>query len=78
MDTSVKLTEQNIEDIVSIFIEVNIWNDGRFIAKVDEYCSNNDINNKVVNAELSIAFENYLMTNIKSENAIRHRLRRLL
>ena len=71
------MTEKQIEDIVAIFQRVGIWNDGRFFKEVIAYCGENKIAHQTVTPILEIAFSDYLATSIKSENAIRFRLKQL-
>lgn len=72
------MEERHIEAIIAIFQKINVWNNGKFVEGVTEYCTTNNIDIKMVNSKLKIAFRDYLATNIKSEAAIRLRLSQLI
>ena len=72
------ITQEQIEEIITIFQKINMWNDGRFFKAVNEYCSEKDLNKDTIHTKLSIAFRDYLATNMTSENCIRFRLSREL
>lgn len=72
------MTHEHIDKIIDIFYEVKIWNNGKFAAAVTEYCNVEGLDAKKVNGKLSLAFEDYLATNITSENAIKFRLKSLI
>ena len=65
----------HIDSIVDLFKRVKIWNNGEFIALVNAYCNENELDKQLITAKLEIAFRDVLATNISSENAIRWRLR---
>ena len=65
----------HIDSIVDLFKKVKIWNNGEFIALVNAYCNENELDKPLIIAKLEIAFRDVLATNISSENAIRWRLR---
>ena len=64
----------HIEKIVDLFKEAKVWNNGKFVELVNKYCEEQNLDSKVVNHKLEIAFRDYLATNISSEAAIRLRL----
>lgn len=68
------MEEKHINEIISIFQKIRVWNNGKFVEGVSEYCKNNNIDINIVNSKLEIAFRDYLATNISSEAAIRLRL----
>jgi hypothetical protein len=72
------ITHEDIQSIIKLFREIDVWNDGRFHKAVSKYCDDNDLDKARINGIMDVAFADYLATNISSENAIRLRLNREL
>jgi hypothetical protein len=72
------ITQKQIEEIITIFDKIGVWNNGKFSEEVTKYCEANNLDVKQINAKLEIAFRDYLATNITSQAAIRLRLSNLL
>lgn len=72
------MTQAHIDKIIDLFHEVKIWNNGKFAAAVTKYCDEEGLDGGKVHAKLRKAFEDYLATNITSENAIKFRLKSLI
>lgn len=66
-----KTLDTLIEDIISLFKQVNTWNNGEFSKLVTIYCSDNNIDAKTLHSTLEEGFSMYLMTDMKSIDCIR-------
>ena len=72
------MTQKNIDEIVNLFHDAGLWNDGKFINLVNDYCDRESLNKTTIANALDKAFYDMLATRITSENAIRFRLKNLI
>lgn len=68
-------TQEDIDNIVKLFYEAKIWNDGKFSKAVEDYCEKEGLDVRFIHKQLETAFYDMLATTITSENAIRFRLK---
>jgi hypothetical protein len=72
------MKQKNIDDIVNLFHGAGLWNDGKFINLVNDYCGQESLDKITIGKALDKAFYDMLATRTTSENAIRFRLKFLI